>query len=243
MQTRKVAIIDDNEDSLRELEQILEMAGYTPVLVNDIFGAVDTVIKNKPDVILMELKMPHKNGFALADAINRVFETKKIPIIAMSNLFKDEFKWLMDFCGIKRWIQKPFLPLDLIWAIENEIEENNQPSMERPLVGAAIMVIMCCVLLSIPVLSFADDQQEVNSNALATERAGEKVTFNDNKALYNDKANKDSRAKESAEKDIKSNDQNNKKVQKEQDAKGNLNEKNEQDGKNEQYDKQASVKF
>ena len=41
MQTRKVAIIDDNEDSLRELEQILEMAGYTPVLVNDIFGAVD----------------------------------------------------------------------------------------------------------------------------------------------------------------------------------------------------------
>ena len=139
MQTRKVAIIDDNEDSLRELEQILEMAGYTPVLVNDIFGAVDTVIKNKPDVILMELKMPHKNGFALADAINRVFETEKIPIIAMSNLFEDEFKWLMDFCGIKRWIKKPFLPIDVSWAVENEIEENNQWGMERRLVGVEIM--------------------------------------------------------------------------------------------------------
>ena len=130
MQTRKVAIIDDNQDSLRELEQILKMAGYTPVLVDDIFGNVDTVIENKPDVILMELKMPHKNGFALADAINRVFETKKIPIIAMSNLFKDEFKWLMDFCGIKRWIKKPFLPLDVIWAVENEMEEDNHLGME-----------------------------------------------------------------------------------------------------------------
>ena len=131
MQNRTVAIIDDNQDSLRELEKILTMAGYTTILVNDILGAVDTVINNKPDVILMELKMPHKNGFALADAINRVFGTKKIPIIAMSNLFKDEFKWLMDFCGIKRWIKKPFLPLDVIWAVENEMEEDNQWGMER----------------------------------------------------------------------------------------------------------------
>ena len=130
MQNRKVAIIDDNQDSLRELEEILRMAGYTPVLVDDILGAVDTAIENKPDVILMELKMPHKNGFAFADAINRVFERKKIPIIAMSNLFEDEFKWLMDFCGIKRWIKKPFLPLDVIWAVENEMEEDNQWGME-----------------------------------------------------------------------------------------------------------------
>jgi DNA-binding response OmpR family regulator len=138
MQNIKVVVIDDH-DSLSELEDILEMAGYTPVLVNDILGAVDTIIENKPDVILMELKIPHKNGFALADAINRVFETKKIPIIAMSNLFEDESKWLMDFCGIKRWIKKPFLPLDVIWAVENEIGEDNQWGMEKRLAGAEIM--------------------------------------------------------------------------------------------------------
>jgi len=130
MQNRTVAIIDDNQVSLRELEKILTMAGYTTILVNDILAAVDTVIDNKPDVILMELRMPHKNGFALVDAINRVFGTKKIPIIAMSNMFKDEFKWLMDFCGIKRWIKKPFLPLDVIWAVENEMEEDNHLGME-----------------------------------------------------------------------------------------------------------------
>ncbi len=126
MLNTKVAIIDDNQSSLRELKKILIMAGYTPVLVNDVWGAVDTVLNNKPDVILMELRMPHKNGFALADAINRVFGTKRIPIIAMSNIFKDEFKWLMDFCGIKRWIKKPFLPLDVIWAIESVMEEVDQ---------------------------------------------------------------------------------------------------------------------
>jgi DNA-binding response OmpR family regulator len=131
MQNRKVAIIDDNQDSLREFNKILKMAGYTPVLVNNVWKVTDKVIKNKPDVILMELRMSHANGFALADMINRAFGTKKIPIIAMSNLFKDEFKWLMDFCGIKRWIKKPVQPLDLIWAIENEIEQSNQWRMEK----------------------------------------------------------------------------------------------------------------
>ncbi len=138
MQNRKVAIIDEDKKTLGELEEILKLADYTPVLVNDTFWAVGTEIQNKPDVILMELKMPYKNGFALADAINRVFGTNRIPIIAMSNLFKDEFKWLMDFCGIKRWIKKPFQPLDVIWAIENEIEVGNQWDMERGLAGAEI---------------------------------------------------------------------------------------------------------
>jgi len=135
-----VAIIDDNQDSLRELEKILKMAGYTPVLIDDVLGAVEKQVNNKPDVILMELKMPLKNGFALADAINRVFGTKEIPIIAMSNIFKDEFKWLMDFSGIKRWIKKPFLPLDVIWAVENEMLEDNNLNMEKELAQVESMV-------------------------------------------------------------------------------------------------------
>ncbi len=141
MQNRIVAIIDDNQDSLRELAGILKMGGYRPVLVNDAFWSAETVIQNKPDVILMDLRMPHKNGLALADAINRVFESNKIPIIAMSDLFKDEFKWLMDLCGIKSWLKKPLLPLDVIWAIENEIEEVNQWDRESHLAGMEVMTV------------------------------------------------------------------------------------------------------
>jgi len=97
------------------------MGGYTPIPVIDPLLAVDTIIQHRPDLILMELKMPRKNGFELTHTINQVFETKKVPIIAMSESYRDEFRWLLNFCGIKRWIKKPFQPLNLIWAIENEI--------------------------------------------------------------------------------------------------------------------------
>lgn len=126
MQNRKVAIIDKDDKFLSATEEILLMGGYDPVVVNDASLAVDTVIQKKPNVILMELILPRKNGFELIDGINRVFKTKKIPIIAMSAFFKDEFRWLFDLCGIRRWLKKPFQPLDVMWAIENEIEEDSQ---------------------------------------------------------------------------------------------------------------------
>jgi CheY-like chemotaxis protein len=110
------------------------MGGYTPILVSNDFLAVDTVIRNNPDVVLMELRMPHKNGFELTDALNRALGTRRVPIIAMSASFKDEFRWVLDFYGIKRWIRKPFQPLDVIWAIESEITEY---SLSPELVAAA----------------------------------------------------------------------------------------------------------
>ena len=125
MQNRRVTIIDDDKKLLGEIEEILLMAGYAPVPVVDAVSAMDVVIQNKPDVILMELKLPRKNGFELTHEINRVFETKRVPVIAMSALFRDEFHWLFDLCGIRRCLKKPFQPLDLIWAIESELEKSN----------------------------------------------------------------------------------------------------------------------
>ena len=102
---------------------------------------------------------------------------------------------------------------------------------------------MCFGLFAISVLSFADDKQVSAPPASALERTKEKATFNHNEGIYNDKANKDIRAKQAVEKKIKSDKPNNKKLQSQQDAKGDLNEKNERDGKNEQYDTRLSVKF
>jgi two-component system response regulator AdeR len=125
VRNKNVVIINDDKESLGDLEEILALSGHDSVVVNDALLAVDAVVQNKPDVVLLELKMPHKNGFELADEINRIFHTKRIPIIAMSAFFKDEFRFLFELCGIRRYFKKPFNPLDVIWAIENATEENN----------------------------------------------------------------------------------------------------------------------
>jgi len=139
MNNRKIAIIDEDKKTLEALEEILTMGGYAPIPVINPLLAVNTLIDNKPDIILMELRMPRKSGFELTHTINGIFETKKVPIIAMSESYKDEFRWLLDFCGIKRWIKKPFQPLDLIWAIESELDEGHQWDRESRLAGMEMM--------------------------------------------------------------------------------------------------------
>ena len=133
MKNRKIAIIDDDRKIAKDLEEILAVIGHEPMVVNDALLAVDTVLQKRPDVILLELRLLHKNGFELAAEMNHVLETAKIPIIAMSRFFKHEFRFLLNLCGIQTYLRKPFLPLDVIWAIESVPEENNQWDNERRL--------------------------------------------------------------------------------------------------------------
>lgn len=141
MENRTVVIISEDSKLNSNIEKILVTSGYIPITVNDAMLAVGA-IQSKPDVILLELRMLQKNGFAISGAINKAFKTRRIPFIAISDLLKDEFSWILSLCGIKKWLKKSFQPLDIIWAIENEINEidtGNQWGHERHHAGMEIM--------------------------------------------------------------------------------------------------------
>ena len=123
MMSKKVMIIDDDKELLSELEDSLDANGYETTAVNDVRSVVDLAILNHPDVILMDLKMPGKSGFELADEISRISTLENIPVIAMSAFFREDFKSLMNLCGIKKCLKKPFPVSDAISAIESLVSK------------------------------------------------------------------------------------------------------------------------
>lgn len=138
MKNKKVTVIDQDKKVLRELKIILSAIGYAQVVITDARWAVHTSIWSKPDVIILELKMPRKNGFEIAYEINCVFDTPRVPIIAMSSHFRYNPSPLMNLCGINRYLRKPLRPLDVIWAIENAKEENEQMGKARYLESVGV---------------------------------------------------------------------------------------------------------
>jgi CheY-like chemotaxis protein len=118
MSNGKVMIVDDNKEFLEELEEVLAISGYDMVAAQDPSSVLPIAIKEKPQVILLDLKMPGKSGFQLAHELSNSPELQQIPIIAMTGFFKDGYETLMDLCGIKRCLKKPFNPLDVITEIE-----------------------------------------------------------------------------------------------------------------------------
>jgi DNA-binding response OmpR family regulator len=123
-----IMIVDDNVELLEELENLLKLGGYDVIAMSDGTKVFDAALKNKPDLILLDLKMSPKSGFQIADEARNSSLLKGIPVVAMTGFFTEKQHFLMmKLCGIKTSILKPFRPLNLITKIEfalgNRLEE------------------------------------------------------------------------------------------------------------------------
>ena len=122
---RKIVLIDDDVDFLEELQTLLELSGYETVAVTDEEMAVEIVRNTRPAMVFLDLKMPKKTGFQIAEEIRRCPEVWHVPIIAMSAYYKGVYKGLLSSCGIDNCLTKPFQPLDVIAEIERVFDKNN----------------------------------------------------------------------------------------------------------------------
>jgi CheY-like chemotaxis protein len=123
MAGKKVMVVDDDKVFLDELSKMLTATGYEVTSVNESVSAVKAARVTKPDVILLDLRMRTMSGFEVADRLKGYAEVSSIPIIAITGFYTlKEHAWLMNFCGIKKCIRKPFNPLDVIAEIENVLK-------------------------------------------------------------------------------------------------------------------------
>ena len=118
---KRILVVDDDKEFLEELKETLGLSGYDVVEVNDSVSAVDVARSTKPDLVLLDLKMPGKSGFQLADELRHIAELGNIPVIAMTGFLKDDYIPLINICGIKKCLKKPFNPLDVIAHIETAL--------------------------------------------------------------------------------------------------------------------------
>src|SRR5579863_10605155 len=123
-----IMIVDDNVELLEELENLLKLGGYDVIAISDGSKVFDAALKNKPDLILLDLKMSPKSGFQIADEARNSLLLRDVPVIAMTGFYTEKQHFLMmKLCGIKTSILKPFRPLNLFTRIEfalgNRLEE------------------------------------------------------------------------------------------------------------------------
>ena len=77
-------LVEDFEDSRFMMRRLLEMAGYRVVEATDGEEAVTMALKEKPQLILMDLSLPKLDGLAATRKIRGHRASAKIPIVAVS---------------------------------------------------------------------------------------------------------------------------------------------------------------
>lgn len=103
-----VLVIDDAYDNAFVVSQILAFYGANVQIAGNGQEALRILKWFKPTIILLDLNMPEMNGYAVKDAIRKLFPNATFPVIAhTANVNPSEAKTLLDK-GFDGYLLKPF---------------------------------------------------------------------------------------------------------------------------------------
>jgi DNA-binding response OmpR family regulator len=82
----KVLVVEDDEHIARVYEIKLAKEDMLVSVARDGEEAVEKITAEKPDVIILDLMLPKKDGFGVLEDIKKIPELARIPVIVLSNL-------------------------------------------------------------------------------------------------------------------------------------------------------------
>jgi CheY-like chemotaxis protein len=113
----KILLVEDNQLNQELTKAILEEYGFETDIAHNGSIAIDMVLKNRYDLILMDILMPEMDGYEATRRIRANGSIKQIPIIAMSAHAISGIKNLVMEAGMNDYIGKPFHVPEMIETI------------------------------------------------------------------------------------------------------------------------------
>ncbi len=128
MKKTRVLYVEDETFLAKIVSETLESRGYEVVLEEDGGRALQRFIEAKPDVCVLDIMLPNKDGFAIADEIRE--KDTAVPIIFLSARSQTTDVVTGFKLGANDYIRKPFSIEELIVRIENVLRNKEATPAE-----------------------------------------------------------------------------------------------------------------
>lgn len=114
----KVLVVEDNELNLKLFCDLLEVHGYEPTPVRDGGEALETARAVMPDLIVMDIQLPHVSGLELIAALREDEALSSIPILAVTAYASAADEEKARAAGAAAYVSKPISLMRFIEAVE-----------------------------------------------------------------------------------------------------------------------------
>ncbi len=121
---RRILIAEDDDDSRIALKMMLKMSRFDVLEALNGREAVDSVFRNRPDLVLMDLSLPVIDGLQATREIRQQPEFQALPIIFVTGYDNQETIDRIRACGGTGYINKPIEFDDLKKIIEGYLAAN-----------------------------------------------------------------------------------------------------------------------
>ena len=112
--TRRILIVEDQEDNRQIMSDLLTNAGFEVSLAVNGRDGVDQATENPPDLILMDIQLPGLDGFEATRQIKNHPACAAIPVIAVTSYALSDDKDRARDVGCDDYLAKPLTPRDLL---------------------------------------------------------------------------------------------------------------------------------
>src|SRR5438270_961110 len=117
---KKILLVEDDTNLAKSLRIRLEAAGYHALIAEDGLAAVNAAVKNRPDLVLLDISMPAGSGFTVAQRIQTAIPTPT-PIIFLTASKRPEFRKKAEELGAVGFFEKPFEADELLATIKQAL--------------------------------------------------------------------------------------------------------------------------
>jgi two-component system response regulator VicR len=124
-------VVEDDTKIAMALGIRLKAAGYEPLLAHDGLAAVNVAVKNRPDLVLLDVSLPAGNGFTVARRIQTAIPTHT-PIIFLTASKQPEFRQQAEELGAAGFFEKPFEADQLLVMINKSFAARPGPLPQAP---------------------------------------------------------------------------------------------------------------
>ncbi len=121
--SKKVLIIEDNDDIRENVIEILELAGYHVSSANNGKAGIELALKDLPDIILCDIMMPEMDGYGVLYMLSKHPETIAIPFIFLTAKAEHFDRRKGMEMGADDYLTKPFDDMELLSAIESRLKK------------------------------------------------------------------------------------------------------------------------
>lgn len=119
MEKTKVLIVDDEPNILLSLEFILEEEGYDVYVAHDGDEALETAEAVRPDLILLDVAMPRKDGYEVCRILRERATLKDVKVVMLTAKGQPLERKKGVEVGASLYVTKPFSAADLLERIRS----------------------------------------------------------------------------------------------------------------------------
>ncbi len=125
----KLLVVDDDPDILDAITTILGTQPYAIDTARDGVECVDKVRQDIPDLIILDLLMPKKDGFAVVRELRENPRYAKVPILILTSVREDASRRRYELetglaMDVQDYVEKPISPTDLLDRVKELLESS-----------------------------------------------------------------------------------------------------------------------